>query len=74
MNTDFATNYTKTLAGYFVNLRYEDIPAEVLERAIADPACIGGFPCGFEDKDGWGCGDDCRKYERRSGRGCNHLV
>ena len=33
MNTDFATNYTKTLAGYFVNLRYEDIPAEVLERA-----------------------------------------
>lgn len=33
MITDFTTNYTKTLSEYFVNLKYEDIPAEVLERA-----------------------------------------
>ena len=27
------TNYTKTLSDYVENLKYEDIPAEVFERA-----------------------------------------
>ena len=30
---DITTNYTQTLAEFTANLKYEDIPAEVRERA-----------------------------------------
>ena len=30
---DITTNYTQTLAEFTANLKYEDIPPEVLERA-----------------------------------------
>lgn len=51
MNTDFTTHYTKTLAEYFVNLKYEDIPAEVLERAkLLTLHALGVSIAGFQIK------------------------